>query len=384
MNRFFLLIFGLLCSTLTFAEVVAGFQIHNVYLNGGKVKINTVGSTTVKFDVTSSRYLIGGSPEVASIFYKLVAFSASNATVIGNLSPLYNITTSDFSNDINSPNYMAVKKTYEINIPYTALSNYGNDLRIGLVWKSIAQTPPNGYPNGLWHYNPPYQVELIYPVTIENNIISFSTPFSYLEDIEISGTTPVVSSGTYTYEWDTDGSLAPVVFSLHPYSSRPPRLTAQTSDLNLLKISMPVLNFTFFNNGTYIRRKIIHSSGLISYSNSLNISKPLNSDVITVQILPTSQIIGTNPLSTPGNMILKAGTMAYCEVVNPKPGVKYHWIYRHMFGSSGSSFPLPVEADLGTTFSFNLSSFIHTGRPEIVSVIGSDGSEGGTGFFLGY
>lgn len=150
-----------------YAEVVSAFSVQNTYLNNGKIKLNNTGNTNIKVNLGFTRYLLPSSQsfEGANIYFKVVAFNAQRLDqIIFDLSPLYNITTTDFNAGPFGVNTSNINKTYDISIPYNSiLAAAGQNLRIGLVWKSWGQTPPNGYPNGLWIWNPLYQVEIISP-----------------------------------------------------------------------------------------------------------------------------------------------------------------------------------------------------------------------------
>ncbi len=147
-----------------YAEVVSSFSVQNAYLNNGKVLISNSGVTAIKFDLGFTRYLISGAYnlEPANIFFKIVAINSSTNQVIQDLSQLYNITTADFNSGPQGTNTNGIYKTYDINITYNStLAGVGQNLRIGLLWKSNGQTPPSGYPNGMWMWTPLYQVEII-------------------------------------------------------------------------------------------------------------------------------------------------------------------------------------------------------------------------------
>lgn len=191
------------------------------------------------------------------------------------------------------------------------------------------------------------------PVTITNNVISFATPFQYMEDISITGSTPDVSSGTYTYEW-----------VVAPYSMGSP----QTSTLNNFAIS--ILQGSSVVNSSYtLQRKIISSTGVESLSNVLDMPKPTSNIVLSIAELPGNQKNGTKFI---------AGSAANFTISNPVSGVKYVWYYYHRYAPNNSAVTLVPTPAAGSNYSFTVGSYtgFPSGSPyyDILSVWGSDGS----------
>ena len=136
------------------AENVTGFQIQASYLENGKLKVNSTGSTPFKIDIGFTRYNGGSGFESADFDFKLVAFNSSTGQVV-DLTLLIKVGTSDFG----TSNY--VQKTYDVGVNYSNLNIPINSLKIALLWKSSRAPAPVGSPLGFNYFNTDYQVAVV-------------------------------------------------------------------------------------------------------------------------------------------------------------------------------------------------------------------------------
>jgi len=192
-------------------------------------------------------------------------------------------------------------------------------------------------------------------VTISNNNISFNTPYQYLEDIDIVGTTPVISSGSYTYEWIIDGGP----------------ITPHTNLLDAYYIKV-LENNTLLPTATHtVQRKITGSTGVVSYSNALTLPKPSSNIQLSIVDLPGNQKVGADYV---------AGSNANFTLSNTTPGVKYVWYYYHRYASSQTAFVLGQSPDIGTSYSITVGNYSPGPNAlpfyERLMIFGSDGSSG--------
>lgn len=328
-----------------FAEQVASFSIPNTYLENGKVRLNATGSTSFKFTVSCLRGLVGGTNdyEPANIVVNLVAYHAGSngAPVMTIIGGPYTIKTADFGAS------NAVTKTLDAVATYT---NIQNETGITLIWSSYAF--PN---NNVWTSDYKF-VPYTPAVPITNNTIAFNTPYVYMENIDIAGSTPTVIGGNYTFEWLVDDRW----FAGY-------NVTTQT--LNSLQVG---LSSILLSGPHFIQRKITSATGEVNLSDKLYLTVPSTTATVNVIELPGNTKVGDN---------FVRGTVANLTVDNPVPGVKYTWYYNHWFAQANSAYEvLATSTSTNPSFIFTISPtrFPPTGRPirpELIYVYGSDGTK---------
>lgn len=334
-----------------FAENVASFSIPTTYLESGKVRLNATGSTSFKFTVTCLRGLVNGTNdyEPANIVVNLVAYHAGSngAPVMTIIGGPYTIKTADFGTT------NIVTKTLDAVATYT---NIQNETGITLVWASNAN--PN---NNVWTSD--YKFVPYTPVVpISNNTIAFNSPYVYMENVDITGSTPVVSTGTYTCIWTVNGITV-----------LDPDFNPITNTVNNLLLT-PTLKLVYVTN--IIRRKIIDANGVENLSNELTLTRPASSITLNVVEQPGNTKSGDNFVK---------GTLCNLTVGNATPGVKYMWFYNHSYLPVNYAYTqLASGTGLPISFTISPTKFPPTAAPsawpETVGVWGSDGSTGFLGF----
>lgn len=336
-----------------FAEQVTSFSIPNTYLENGKVRLNATGQTSFKFTVTCLRGLVGGTNdyEPANIVVNLVAYHAgSNGAPVMTILGGYTFKTADFGSS-NS-----VTKTLDAVATYT---NIQNETGITLIWSSYAF--PN---NNVWTSD--YKFFPYTPVVpITNNTIAFNTPYVYCDDIDITGSTPTVVGGNYSYVWLIDGSPDAINDNYD----------VTTSTLNSFQMH---LTSSLLSTSHTIQRRITSATGDVHLSPILNLTVPASNITLTVAELPGNTKVGD---------LWVPGTVANLTVANATPGVKYVWYYYHWYSGTNVSYT-QLATGTGSSFTLTLSPTrfppppARPGRPENIYVYGSDGSRGNFGILM--
>ncbi|MGE9312355.1 hypothetical protein ACLOAU_11940 [Niabella sp. CJ426] len=187
-KKIFFLIVTLCAFCYSNAENVTGFQIQASYLENGKLKVNSTGSTPFKIDVGFTRYNGSSGFESADFDFKLVAFNSSTGQVV-DLTLLLKVGTSDFG----TSNY--VQKTYDVGVNYSNLNIPINSLKIALLWKSSRAPAPVGSPLGFNYFNTDYQVVVVTAPP--------STPIPFYRNT-VDGKVYVKLDGAYRHIYDLD------------------------------------------------------------------------------------------------------------------------------------------------------------------------------------
>ncbi|KAA2239074.1 hypothetical protein F0L74_22955 [Chitinophaga agrisoli] len=335
-----------------YAENIADFSIPATYLENGKVRLNAAGSTSFKFTVSCLRSVVGGTSdyEPANISVTLVAYhpGSNGAPVMVNLGGPYTIKTADFNNTIATKSFDAV----------TSYTGIQNETGIALLWSSNQFPTPS-------LYNKSYQFVPYTPPAdpISNNTIAFNTPYVYMNNLDVSGSTPAVQTGSYTYYWH---------FDMGGDVNNPADYTVIANTVNSLQLAPS----NRLINGTYrLTRVITDANGVINTSNELVLTRPSSSIILNVVELPGN--------TKQGDAFL-VGTVAHLGISNPTPGIKYLWYYYHWYIPVNVGY-IQLASGEGTSFDFTLSPTrlpFPNARPENIYVWGSDGSTGNFGIQL--
>jgi len=331
-----------------FAENIASFSIPGNYLEGGKVRLNATGATSFQFTVSCLRGLVGGTTdyEPANITVELVSYhpGSNGAPVMTSLGGPYTITSTDFNNT------NAATKTFAAVATYTDVRN---ETGFALLWNSYQFPTPT-------LYNPDYK----FVVPILNNTISFNTPYVYLNNVDVVGSTPTVNTSTYTVLWLVDGFTV----------NSPNYNVVSSSNTN---VQLAPSSYLVSAPHT-IQRQITNSYGDVSLSNALTLSVPSSS--VTLNVVE-------DPGNTKAGNYFVPGSTINLSVSNATAGLKYVWFYYHWYSGTNVSYTL-LASGTGTPMSFPLSPTrfppppAPPARPDLFYVFGSDGSKGTFGISL--